>query len=74
MAAFKTFKSDTSPGLSGWTHHLLTTALRVLAFLKALHTLIGRIVAGTAPGQAMRCASWLAPLRKPDTVPLRLET
>ncbi|GFZ52439.1 hypothetical protein JCM24511_10212, partial [Saitozyma sp. JCM 24511] len=39
MAAFKTFKPDTSPGLSGWTHHLLATALRVPAFLKAIHTL-----------------------------------
>ena len=38
MAAFKTFKPDTSPGLSGWTHHLLATALRVPAFLKAIHS------------------------------------
>jgi hypothetical protein len=66
MAAFKTFKPDTSPGLSGWTHHLLATALRVPAFLKAIHTLTGLIVAGTAPGQAMLCASRLTPLRKPD--------
>jgi hypothetical protein len=66
MAAFKTFKPDTSPGLSGWTHHLLATALRVLAFLKAIHTLTGLIMAGTAPGQAMLCASRLTPLRKPD--------
>jgi hypothetical protein len=66
MAAFKTFKPDTSPGLSGWTHHLLATALRVPAFLKAIHTLTGLIMAGTAPGQAMLCASRLTPLRKPD--------
>ncbi|GFZ48415.1 hypothetical protein JCM24511_06163 [Saitozyma sp. JCM 24511] len=45
MAAFKTFKPDTSPGLSGWTHHLLATALQVPAFLKAIHTLTGLIVA-----------------------------
>jgi hypothetical protein len=51
MATFKTFKPDTSPGLSGWTHHLLATALRVPAFLKAIHTLTGLIMAGTAPGQ-----------------------
>jgi hypothetical protein len=66
MAAFKTFKPDTSPGLSGWTHHLLATALRVPAFLKAIHTLTGLIVAGAAPGQPMLCASRLTPLRKPD--------
>jgi hypothetical protein len=66
MAAFKTFKPDTSPGLSGWTHHLLATALRVPAFLKAIHTLTGLIMAGIAPGQAMLCASRLTPLRKPD--------
>jgi hypothetical protein len=66
MAAFKTFKPDTSPGLSGWTHHLLATALRVPAFLKAIHTLTGLVVAGTAPGQAMLCASRLTPLRKSD--------
>jgi hypothetical protein len=66
MAAFKTFKPDTSPGLSGWTHHLLATALRVPAFLKAIHTLTGLIMAGTAHGQAMLCASKLTPLRKPD--------
>ncbi|GFZ49940.1 hypothetical protein JCM24511_07343 [Saitozyma sp. JCM 24511] len=66
MAAFKTFKPDTSPGLSGWTHHLLATALRVPSFLKAIHTLTGLIMAGTAPGQAMLCASRLTPLRKPD--------
>ena len=66
MAAFKTFKPDTSPGLSGWTHHLLATALRVPAFLKAIHTLTGLIMVGTAPGQAMLCASRLTPLRKPD--------
>ncbi|RSH94151.1 hypothetical protein EHS25_003954 [Saitozyma podzolica] len=66
LAAFKTFKQDTSPGLSGWTHHLLATALRVPVFLKAIHTLTGLIMAGTAPGQAMLCASRLTPLRKPD--------
>jgi hypothetical protein len=65
-ARFKTFKPDTSPGLSRWTHHLLSTALRVPAFLKALHILTGLIVAGTAPGQAMLCASRLTPLRKSD--------
>jgi hypothetical protein len=66
MAAFKTYKPDTSPGLSGWTHHLLATALRVPAFLKAMHTLTGLMVAGMATGQAMLCASRLTPLRKPD--------
>jgi hypothetical protein len=66
MAAFKTFKPQTSPGLSGWTHHLLATALRVPSFLKATHTLTGLMVVGRAPGQAMLCTSRLTPLRKPD--------
>jgi hypothetical protein len=66
MPAFKAFKPDTSPGLSGWTHHLLATALRVRAFLKTLHTLTGIIVAGTCPGQAMLCASRLTSLCKSD--------
>jgi hypothetical protein len=48
MAAFKTFKPDTSPGLSGRTHHLLATARRVPAFLKAIHTLTGLIVADSS--------------------------
>ncbi|GFZ44313.1 hypothetical protein JCM24511_02035 [Saitozyma sp. JCM 24511] len=72
MVAFKTFKPDTSPGLSGWTHHLLATALRVPGFLKAIHTLTGFIMAGAAPGQAMLCASRLTPLRKPDGGLLRI--
>lgn len=66
MAAFQTFKPDTSPGQSGWTHHLLATDLLVPAFLKALHTRSGLISAGTAPGQAMLSASRFTPLRKPD--------
>jgi hypothetical protein len=60
------FKPDTSPGLSGWTQHMLATALRVPAILKAIRTLTGLIVAGTAPGQAMLCTSRLTRLRKPD--------
>jgi hypothetical protein len=36
------------------------------AFLKALHTLTGLIVTGSAPGQAILCASRLTPLRKSD--------
>jgi hypothetical protein len=62
MAAFKTFKPDTSAALSGWAHHLLATALRVPAFLKAIHTITGLIMAGTAPGQAMLCAGHTAAL------------
>jgi hypothetical protein len=66
LAAFKTIKPDTSPGLSGWTHHLLAAALRVPAFLKALHPLTGLIVAGTAPGPTLPCPSRLTPLRESD--------
>jgi hypothetical protein len=49
MTAFKILRPDTSPGLSGRTHHLLTTTLRVPAFLKAVHTLTGFFIVGTAP-------------------------
>ncbi|RSH83697.1 hypothetical protein EHS25_005601 [Saitozyma podzolica] len=47
IAAFNILKPDTSPDLSGWTHHLLATALRVPAFIKAIHELTGLIMAGT---------------------------
>jgi hypothetical protein len=66
IAAFKTVKPDTAPGISGWTHHLLTIALQVPTFLKAIHTLTGLLIARKAPGQAMLCASKLIPLQKPD--------
>jgi hypothetical protein len=66
MAAFKSFKPDTAPGISGWTHHLLAIALRSPSVLKAIRTLTGLIQAGTAPGQPFLCASRLIPLQKPD--------
>lgn len=66
LAAFKSFKPDTAPGISGWTHHLLAVALRSPVVLKALHTLTGLIAAGTAPGQSMLCSSRLTALLKPD--------
>jgi hypothetical protein len=66
LAAFKSFKPDTAPGISGWTHHLLAVALRSRVVLKALHTLTGLIAAGTAPAQSMLCSSRLTALIKPD--------
>jgi hypothetical protein len=57
LDAFKSFKPDTAPGNSGWTHHLLTVALCAPVVLKALHTLTGLIAAVTAPGQSMLCSS-----------------
>jgi hypothetical protein len=60
------FKPDTTPGISGWTHHLLGVALRSPVVLKALHTLTGLIAAGTAPAQSMLCSSRLTALLKPD--------
>jgi hypothetical protein len=65
LAAFKSFKPDTAPGISGWTHHLLAVPLRYPVVLKALHTLTGLIAAGTAPGQSMLCSSRLTALLKP---------
>jgi hypothetical protein len=66
LDTLKTFKPDTAPGISGWTHHLLAVTLRAPVVLKALHTLTGLIAAGTAPGQSMLCSSRLTALTKPD--------
>jgi hypothetical protein len=66
LDAFKSFKQDTAPGISGWTHHLLAVALRAPVVLKPLHTLTGLIAAGTAPGQPMLGSSRLTALLKPD--------
>jgi hypothetical protein len=64
--AMASFKRDTAPGISGWTHHLLSLALRRPLVLQMVHTLIGLVLNGTAPGQSMLCASRLTPLAKPD--------
>jgi hypothetical protein len=66
LAAFKSFKPDTAPGISGLTHHLIAIALRSPVVHKALHTLTGLIAAGTAPGQSMLCSPRLTALLKPD--------
>jgi hypothetical protein len=55
LDAFKSFKPDTAPGISGWTHHLLAVALRAPVVLKAPHTLTGLMAGGRAPGQPI-CA------------------
>ncbi len=49
LAAFKSLKPDTAPGIYGWTHHLLAVALRSPLVLKAIHTLTGLIQRGEAP-------------------------
>jgi hypothetical protein len=66
LDAFKSFKPDTAPGISGWTHQLLAVALQPPVALKALHTLTRLIAAGTALGQSMLYSSRLTPLIKPD--------
>jgi hypothetical protein len=66
LDAFKSFKPDTAPWISGWTHHLLAVALRAHVVLKALQTLTGLIAAGTVPGQSILCSSRLTALLKPD--------
>jgi hypothetical protein len=38
-AASSTSEPDTPPGLSSWTHHLLTFIPQALAILKGLHNL-----------------------------------
>jgi len=63
-AVFATFKSDTAPGISGWTQPLLAVALRRGPVLKMVHMLVGQVAQGTAPGQQLLCASRLTPLAK----------
>jgi hypothetical protein len=67
LDAFKSFKPDTAPSISGWTYHLLAVALCAPVVLKAFHSLTGLIVAGTAAGQSMRCSSGLTALLKTDS-------
>ncbi|RYE04158.1 MAG: hypothetical protein EOP33_09280, partial [Rickettsiaceae bacterium] len=66
LLALGTFKRDTAPGISGWTHHLLSLVLRRPLVVQMVHTLIGLVLNGSAPGQSMLCASRLTPLAKPD--------
>ena len=66
IQALGSFKRDTAPGISGWTHHLLTLALKQPLVLEMVHTLVGLFLQGSAPGQSMLCTSRLTPLAKPD--------
>jgi len=66
LQAMGSFKRDTAPGVSGWTHHLLSLALKRPLVLEMVHTLVGLVLQGSAPGQSMLCASRLTPLAKPD--------
>ena len=66
LQAMGSFKRDTAPGISGWTHHLLSLALKRPLVLEMVHTLVGLVLQGSAPGQSMLCASRLTPLAKPD--------
>jgi hypothetical protein len=66
LQALGSFKRDTAPGISGWTHHLLTLALKRPLVLEMVHTLVGLVLQGSAPGQSMLCTSRLTPLAKPD--------
>lgn len=53
LQAMGSYKRDTAPGISGWTHHLLTLALRRPPVLVMVHTLVGLVV--RAMRQANRC-------------------
>ncbi|KAG7527236.1 hypothetical protein FFLO_07136 [Filobasidium floriforme] len=66
LDAMTTFRPDTAPGISGWTHHLLSVVLRRDPVIEMVHQLTGMIEGGIAPGQSMLCASRLTPLAKPD--------
>jgi len=66
LRAFRTFKPDTAPGVSGWTPSLLGHAIKsddVQAFLALLTK---QVAGGTAPGRALLCTSRLTPLAKSD--------
>jgi hypothetical protein len=66
VEALYSFKPDTAPGVSGWTVALLKLAVRSESFKKMLTTLVSMVLAGTAPGQGLLCASRLIALEKPD--------
>ena len=62
----KSFKKDSSPGLSGWTVNLLTLACKDDRFTQFLVRLSGMMLDNTAPGKQYLLAARLTPLRKPD--------
>lgn len=57
LDAFRSFKQDTAPGISGWTVPLLKVALRSLKVTEMLHTLCTLMIAGGCPGRSMLCTS-----------------
>jgi hypothetical protein len=65
IEALYSFKPDTAPGVSGWTVALLKLAIRSDSFKKMLATLASMVLAGTAPGRGLLCASRLVALEKP---------
>ncbi|KAE8236882.1 hypothetical protein A4X13_0g8997 [Tilletia indica] len=66
MKSFRSFHSDVSGGISGWSQPLLALALRDETFVKFIKTLTRQLVSGTAPGREMLTSSLLTPLAKPD--------
>ena len=66
MLALDSFKSDTAPGVSGWTVPLLRLACRSPRVVEFLTSLTAAIGANTAPGRSMLRVSRLTPLMKPS--------
>lgn len=66
FTALKSMKTDTTPGVSGWTVALLRQASRAQPVRAMLSWLCTAMLNGTAPGQPLLCASRLTPLDKPD--------
>jgi hypothetical protein len=64
--ALYNFRNDTAPGISGWTVPLLKVAIRSDSVKDMLTTLVGMLLAGTAPGRRFLCSSRLIALDKPD--------
>lgn len=60
----KTFSTETSGGVSGWTVPLLRIAIREKAFQEFPVTLGNQIMIGQAHGRTMLCASRLTALTK----------
>jgi hypothetical protein len=65
QTALDSFKSDTAPGISGWTVPLLRIAFKSDSVQKMVTTLCGMMLSGKAPAQRMWCSSRLVALSKP---------
>lgn len=64
--AFRTFKPDTAPGITGWTQPLLRLAFAREPVVRLLLNITIQIFQGSCPCQDILCSSRLIALRKND--------